>query len=684
MVHCVIHSPDEHPSLHLTPNGDQVLAKCFTGCDQEAVADELVRRGFELTRKEEQKPLSITAHRQRKRDGKLVKGYRYRDEEGLHVADKARWEGASEKWFTWRKPGIEGWLKESGLKMRDMPLYGAERLKGTTGPVYLVEGEQCAEACWEVGLMAVSLAGGAAQKDFGEALGPLKGRDVILWPDNDGQGRMLMNLLEAKLEGAAKSVSYVSLAVALPEKGDACDYFSGGGKSEDLAALRPHEPTVEFMGQDSIRVTVVAPGDVPVTFDFSEMEKSRRDLNTHLTMTFPGMGRYPYSQRLNIDSFGGRQDLRRDFDNLYGPPGEDKNGWLKVITTACSIARQSFLHQDRGVRASDIPEGLGELYLIPPLMPLNGVTIIFGDGGVSKSYLALMLALAACNGTTAAGRFETPNSKVIYIDYEDSAINFRRRCKRVMAGTGFDPIPSDIIYWAANGIPFKDQWEPIKSKIEAEGINWMIVDSAAPACGGPPEESSSAIEFDNAIKRIGIPTLLIAHQTKSGDGNTLKPFGSTFWHNLARRTWHVEREQQEESDEVDVWLRCRKVNDGRKPKPICLRITFEDEDGAVTFQEGDADHVEKFRTQTSAQHQVWVALETPMTIKDIAEETGLTSRCVDTTLRRHSDMFASQGKKETGTSGRSPLLWGRVKSRVESTGAESNRDSTQGYNELAL
>ena len=90
--------------------------------------------------------------------------------------------------------------------------------------------------------------------------------------------------------------------------------------------------------------------------------------------------------------------------------------------------------------------------------------------------------------------------------------------------------------------------------------------------------AKAAIRFFLALKRLGLPSILIAHVTKAMD--TMKPYGSVFWHNEARRTWYVARVQEEESDEVDVAFYNRKVNDGRKPAPIFFHVSFsEDERG---------------------------------------------------------------------------------------------------------
>ncbi len=68
------------------------------------------------------------------------------------------------------------------------PLYRLDAIARYEGAVVLVEGEKCADALNEIGILATTAFGGCngvGKTDFK----PLKGRDVIIWPDNDEPGR---------------------------------------------------------------------------------------------------------------------------------------------------------------------------------------------------------------------------------------------------------------------------------------------------------------------------------------------------------------------------------------------------------------------------------------------------------------------------------------------------------------
>ena len=96
-----------------------------------------------------------------------------------------------------------------------------------------VEGEKTRLALKAAGFQAVTNAGGAKQTRFGTALEVLRGRDVVLWPDNDPDGQTWLRTLTAQLTPLVKSLRIVNWADA-PPKGDAYDALAAG---VDVGAL---------------------------------------------------------------------------------------------------------------------------------------------------------------------------------------------------------------------------------------------------------------------------------------------------------------------------------------------------------------------------------------------------------------------------------------------------------------
>jgi len=106
------------------------------------------------------------------------------------------------------------------------PLYNIPNILASERVIW-VEGEKCADALNEAGYTATcTLAGAsltkktAAQYDFS----PLQGKELIIWPDNDTQGKKLADLIQdLSLNAGARSVTMLTPPPGKPEKWDAFD-----------------------------------------------------------------------------------------------------------------------------------------------------------------------------------------------------------------------------------------------------------------------------------------------------------------------------------------------------------------------------------------------------------------------------------------------------------------------------
>ena len=110
-------------------------------------------------------------------------------------------------------------------------------------PVYVTEGEPATDVLTRRGVVAVSIPGGAGQRDFRAVVAALTGRACVLWPDEDEAGRTCMGRLAVALLGHAKSVTVLTVP-ELPPAGDAVDYFAAGGSVHDLYALAAATPAM--------------------------------------------------------------------------------------------------------------------------------------------------------------------------------------------------------------------------------------------------------------------------------------------------------------------------------------------------------------------------------------------------------------------------------------------------------
>jgi hypothetical protein len=162
---------------------------------------------------------------------KLVKTYDYTNQEGKLLFQVCRFEP---KDFRQRRPdGKGGWkwdLKEVEPVLYRLP----EVLKAET--VIIVEGEKDADNLSALGFVATTCAMGAKKwrDHYNE---PLKGKRVILCPDNDNDGRQHMTQVGIALNGSTKGLKWLELP-GLPSKGDVSDFIASFGDDKDGAAER--------------------------------------------------------------------------------------------------------------------------------------------------------------------------------------------------------------------------------------------------------------------------------------------------------------------------------------------------------------------------------------------------------------------------------------------------------------
>jgi len=154
---------------------------------------------------------------------RVVATYVYADEQGDPVLRVLRYEPGLDgepKAFRQQRPdGNGGWL--FGLEgVRRRPPYRLPELAAAdpTRPVFVVEGEKDVDNLHALEVLATTNAMGA-EKWTRECTEALRGRHVVILPDNDDKGRRHARQVSAALRGAAASVLVVELP-GLPEKGD--------------------------------------------------------------------------------------------------------------------------------------------------------------------------------------------------------------------------------------------------------------------------------------------------------------------------------------------------------------------------------------------------------------------------------------------------------------------------------
>lgn len=213
MAKCPAHD-DTNPSLSIRDEDGKVLLHCHAGCRQADVIAALKARG-----------LWQPDHTARSR---IVETYDYTDEDGKLLYQVVRYEP---KDFKQRRPGPGGdWVWKKGLRQ---VLYRLPELLDAP-IVFVVEGERDCETLREYGFVATTNAGGAKSPWLPQYTETLRGREVILIPDNDAPGRKRVFHIARALFGNVARLIVLEL-----EDGskDVTEWFSRGHSELELIAL---------------------------------------------------------------------------------------------------------------------------------------------------------------------------------------------------------------------------------------------------------------------------------------------------------------------------------------------------------------------------------------------------------------------------------------------------------------
>lgn len=232
---CLFHpdgkgKPPHHPNLRVNKNGYRCHA-----CQAKGSI-------FDLAGK-----LGIDVPSDGHRNDEPVATYDYHDVDGTLLYQVVRF---PPKRFLCRRPSQGGW--SWGMADVTRVLYNLPALvERRDETVYVCEGEKDADRLLAAGLLATTCPHGAGKwrTEYSEVL---RGRDVVLLPDNDKPGQAHAEEVAENLHRVAAAVKILMLP-DLPEKGDVTDWLLSGKTTQDLVALAQRTP--EYQSSAAARST---------------------------------------------------------------------------------------------------------------------------------------------------------------------------------------------------------------------------------------------------------------------------------------------------------------------------------------------------------------------------------------------------------------------------------------------
>ena len=290
--------------------------------------------------------------------------------------------------------------------------------------------------------------------------------------------------------------------------------------------------------------------------------------------------------------------------------------------TIRALIDQQIIIPDGALISNWKPEDLRVLrpFLLKDWLPSGRPAILFADGGVGKTWLALALCAGIARppaagpqgwlhsrekenvGVPVIGEKFRSGAPVLFATYEDEMPDVFYRLSAIrLGGTGGQrgdwknwELPSEMPNLQVLdmvGLGLGPCWgtpqgeltnrrnellpagEVVRKVAKEHGARLLVIDSLA-ACYASNENGRGSVhEFLRSWDEWGrvqsCTTLFIAHTNKAGEFS-----GSTAWHNAVRTRWHLGYEKigakpknsQPDTRESVPVLTCEKVNYGEKPE----------------------------------------------------------------------------------------------------------------------
>jgi len=146
-------------------------------------------------------------------------------------------------------------------------------------------------------------------------------------------------------------------------------------------------------------------------------------------------------------------------------------------------------------------------WLIKNLIPAQRATLLYGEAGIGKSYLALAIARACITGEPFAGYLVHKCGKVLYIDHDMDIEEQTRRWWALGRGAGYTH-PPDGLYCVQLRTDLFTVWGDILRLVNELQPVLVIVDSYGMA-SGKPLDTEVEYKLFRLLESLGCAVLVI-------------------------------------------------------------------------------------------------------------------------------------------------------------------------------
>jgi hypothetical protein len=293
--------------------------------------------------------------------------------------------------------------------------------------------------------------------------------------------------------------------------------------------------------------------------------------------------------------------------------------------------------------ALEIPE---RQMILDPVIPEKGLAMLYAGRGTGKTFVATAMSHAAATGSRFL-KWQAPTPrKVLHCDGEMAAVELRQRFAQEMQATGIKPKPGMLNILTADLIEF-GIGNLASTKVQAElepwleGVELLVLDNLSSLTAvirdNDAESWSPIQEWLLRLRRRGVSVLIVHHAGKGGE----------------------QRGTSRREDVLDVSLSLRRPSDyvptegarfelhfekargihGERAKPFEARLEIRD--GASLWTIREIEDVNLSRVKA--------LLDDEMSIRDIADETGLSKSTVHR-LKKQIEAEAAVGQGDGAVS----------------------------------
>ena len=211
-------------------------------------------------------------------------------------------------------------------------------------------------------------------------------------------------------------------------------------------------------------------------------------------------------------------------------------------------------------------------WVVEKLIPKGAITLLYGRGGIGKTWLVLQMGLAISKGDPFCG-LKTQKSKVYYIGFEDSLKRIIAQRLKILGGT------KDFLVWHIDHDfppPKLDSSEWQIYEILPAG-SLMFIDTLRAAQSGDENSSQDMSKIIERLKKLRKKdiTIVLVHHTPKGNETIYK--GSTAILDLVDHELCLEKLKDEDNEniETEIYRLGTKQKTRFQPGEVFLSFTQE-------------------------------------------------------------------------------------------------------------